>query len=394
MTWGTGTWLVARRILVENLRSRVYRFVTGLMLLISVAAVVVPQLIDDEDTTYTLATVAEVPADVRSPLEAAAETGDFTVKFEQVDSADEVRAGIRDGEITAGLVGDSLYTDEEGDGTFPVLVAQAVVAAQTIQRLQEAGLSPDEVSRIQSVAPPEQVPVGRVDDAARTGAGFAVGIVLYLALTFGGSAISNAVAMEKSTRISEVLLAVLRPSQIMVGTVVAFGLTTLSQLLILAVPVAIAVPLTDIGLPTVASGDLALAVVWFVLGFALYAFLFAASAALVDKITEASAAVLPVTMVLVIGYLLAVTVVAEDSSSIWSVLISLFPFSAPLAMPIRWASGEVPVYQLLLAMVLTAGTAALLVVVGSSIYRRALLITGRRVKFREVLRRPGPATNA
>ena len=312
------------------------------------------------------------------------------MKFEQVDGADEVRAGIRDGDITAGLVDDSLYTDEEGDGTFPVLVAQAVVAAETVHRLQEAGLSPDEVSRIQSVQPPEQVPVGRVDDQARTGAGFAVGIVLYLALTFGGSAISNAVAMEKSTRISEVLLAVLRPSQIMVGTVVAVGLTTLSQLLILAVPVAVAVPLTDIGLPSVASGDLALAVVWFVLGFALYAFLFAASAALVDKITEASTAVLPVTMVLVIGYLLAVTVVMDDPSSMWSVLISMFPFSAPLAMPIRWASGEVPVYQLLLAMVLTAGTAVLLVIVGSSIYRRALLITGRRVKVREVLRRPTP----
>ncbi len=389
MTWWAGTWLVARRILVENVRSRVYRLVTGLMLLISVAAVVVPQLINDEDTTYTLATVAEVPVDIRSLLDAAAESGNFTVEFEQVDGAEEVRAGIRAGDITAGLVDDTLFTDEESNGTFPVLVAQAVVAAETVQRLQEAGLSPDEVNRIQSVQPPEQVPVGRVDDQARTGAGFAVGIVLYLALTFGGSAISNAVAMEKSTRISEVLLAVLRSSQIMVGTVVAVGLTTLTQLLILAAPVAAAVPLTDIGLPTVASGDIALAVVWFVLGFALYAFLFAASAALVDKITEASTAVLPVTMVLVIGYLLAVTVVMEDPSSIWSVLISVFPFSAPMAMPIRWTSGEVPVYQLLLAMVLTAGTAMLLVVVGSSIYRRALLITGRRVKVREVLRGPG-----
>jgi ABC-2 type transport system permease protein len=392
VTWGSGTWLVARRILVENSRSRVYRFVTGLMLLISVAAVVVPQIINDEDTTYTLATVGEVPADVRSLLEAAAGSGDFTVEFEEVDGAEEVRAGIRDGDITAGLVEDSLFTDEEGDGTFPVLVAQAVVAAETVQRLQEAGLSPEEVSRIQSVTPPEQVPVGRVDDAARTGAGFAVGIVLYLALTFGGSAISNAVAMEKSTRISEVLLAVLRPSQIMVGTVVAVGLTTLFQLLILAVPVAVAVPLTDLGLPSVASGDLALALVWFVLGFAIYAFLFAASAALVDKITEASTAVLPVTMVLVIGYLLAITVVMDDPSSAWSVLISLFPFSAPMAMPIRWTSGEVPVYQLVLAMALTAGTAVLLVIAGSSIYRRALLITGRRVKVREVLR--GPAGNA
>ena len=84
--------------------------------------------------------------------------------------------------------------------------------------------------------------------------------------------------MEKSTRISEVLLAVLRPSQVLVGTVVAVGTVTLVQLLVLAAPLAVAVQVTDnIGLPPVAAGDFALAVAWFLLGFMLYAFLFAAS---------------------------------------------------------------------------------------------------------------------
>ena len=387
MTWGSSTWLVARRILVENYRSRTYRLVTLLMVLVAAGVVVVPLLVGGDDKSYTLATVGDVPDGVEELLGAAAQSGDFTVKYVTRDGEDAMRSSIRDGEVTAGLLDDTLFTDETADGTFPVLVAQAVVATETARRLQEAGLSPDEVARIQTVRPPEQVPVGRVDDEARTWAGFGVGIALYLALVFGGSAISTTVAMEKSTRISEVLLAVLRPSQIMVGTVVAVGLTTLTQLLLLTAPLAVAVPFTDIGLPAVASGDLALAVVWFVLGFALYAFLYAASAALVDKITEVSAAVMPVTVVMVIGYMLAVTVVMGDPTSTWSALISLFPFSAPLAMPIRWASGEVPVYQLVLAMVLTAGTAVLLVMVGSSIYRRALVITGQRVKLREVLRR-------
>src|SRR5665811_592511 len=90
-------------------------------------------------------------------------------------------------------------------------------------------------------------------------------------------------------------------------------------------------------------------------------------------------------MTLVVGYMLAITVVMSDPSSGWSVLTSLFPLSAPMAMPIRWAAGEVPVWQLLLAMALTAATAVLLVSIASSIYRRALLITGHRVKLREVL---------
>jgi len=172
--------------------------------------------------------------------------------------------------------------------------------------------------------------------------------------------------------------------------VLAVGAATLMQMLVLTTPLAVAVQVTDnIGLPPIAAGDITLAVVWFVLGFLLYAFLFAATAALVNKVTEVGSAILPVTMTLLAGYLLALTVVAADPNGGWGVVASLFPLTAPLAMPIRWAAGEVPLYQLLLAMALTAGTAVLLVSLASSIYRRALLITGHRVKLHEVIgRRP------
>lgn len=394
MTWRAGAWLVARRSLLENVRSRTFRVVTGLLLLLAVAAVVVPQVVGDERTEYTLATVGQVSPGVRAALTAAAKSGDFTVEFHALTDRAEVQNAMRDGDATAGLVDDTLYTSAEADGTFPVLVAQAVVSVEITERLVDAGLSEEQVTDVRSVRPPEQVEVGRVADEDRAGVGFAVGIVLYLALTFAGSAIATAVAMEKSTRISEVLLAVLKPSQILVGNVLAVGIATLGQLLLLATPLAVSVRLTDaLGLPADASVDLALAVVWFALGFVLYAFLFAASAALVDKITEVSSALIPITVVMVAGYLLGVTVVANDPGSAWSTLISIFPISAPMAMPIRWASGEVPVYQLVLAMLLTAATALLLVAAASSIYRRALLITGRRVRLREVLsKRPARQT--
>ncbi|HEU4514924.1 MAG TPA: ABC transporter permease, partial [Nocardioidaceae bacterium] len=284
--WWQGTLLVAGRSLAEQLRSRTFKVVTGMLLLISAAAVIVPQVLGDDATTYTLVTVGEVPPDLAGMLESAQTAGDFAVEFETRADRAGVREAVEQGDATAGLVGDTLFTSSQADGTFPVLVAQAVVALETSGRLSEAGLSPDEIARVQGVRPPEQVPVSQVADEGRAGVGFAVGIVLYLALTFAGSGIATTVAMEKSTRISEVLLAVLRPSQALVGTVLAVGTVTLAQVLVLAVPMAVAVRVTDsVGLPAVATGDLTLAIAWFLLGFALYAFLFAASAALVDKIT-------------------------------------------------------------------------------------------------------------
>jgi ABC-2 type transport system permease protein len=385
-TWWRGTELVAERGLLENVRSRSFQVVTALMLLLSVAAVTVPQLIGGDKTTYTIATTGKAPAGIVAALDAAGKSGDFTVKYISRPDDNAVRLAVRDGDATSGLAGKTLYTNAREGGTFPVLVAQAVVALETTRQLSGAGLSQQQVTSLQSIQPPRQVAVGQVDDQGRAGAGFAVGIVLYLALTFAGSAIATTVATEKSTRISEVLLAVLRPSQMIVGTVLAIGTITLGQLLVLATPLAIAVRVTDkIGLPAVAAGDIGLAVAWFVLGFVLYAFMFAGAAALVDKITEVSSAILPVTMILVVGYMLAVTIVMGDPSGPWSVAASIFPLTAPMAMPIRWASGLVPIWQLLLAMVLTAATAMLLVSVASAIYRRALVITGRRVRLREVI---------
>jgi ABC-2 type transport system permease protein len=384
-TWWRGTALVAERGIVESIRSRTFKVVTGILLILSVAAVVVPQLLGSTQPTYTLATTAQPPAALATALDAAGRAAGFSVRYETRADEAAVRQAVRDGDATAGLVGDSLYTST-ASGTFPVVVAQSVVALEASQRLADAGLTPAQIASVQSVRPPKQVDVGRTEDS-RSVVGFAAGIVLFLALTFAGNTIATTVAMEKSTRISEVLLAVLRPSQALVGTVAAVGAVTFLQLLILVTPLAVAVQvLPDIELPPVAGGDLAIAVVWFVLGFALYAFLFAAAASLVDKITEVGSAIMPVTLVLTASYIVAITVVARNPEGVWGVAASLFPLTAPIAMPVRWAGGLVPVWQLLLAMALTIGAAILLVWLASAIYRRALVITGRRVKVTEVFR--------
>ena len=389
-TWWQGTALVAERGLVETVRSRSFKIVTGLLLLLAVAAVVLPQVLGGKRTTYTLATVGTAPAAVVAVLDAAGTSADFRVKYVSREDQSGVRQAVHDGDATAGLAGQTLYTSATAGGTFPAVVAQAVLAVETSRRLTAAGLSPQQIAALQSVRPPTQVTVGRSDNQARAGVGFAVGVILFLALNFAGTAIATTVAMEKSTRISEVLLAVLRPTQVLVGTVAAIGTVTFAQLLVLAAPFAVAVQLTDnIGLPPVAATDIALAVAWFALGFVLYAFLFAAAAALVDKITEVSSAIMPVTIVLVTAYMLSITVVTADPSGPWSIALSIFPLTAPLAMPIRWASGTAPTYQLILAMALTAATAVLLAVIASSIYQRALLITGHRVKLRELTARRG-----
>jgi ABC-2 type transport system permease protein len=325
---------------------------------------------------------------MRAALDAAQRKGDFKVEYLARTDPAAVRAAVRVGDATVGLADQTLYAAADGAGTFPVVVAQAVVGLEVAAKLARAGLTPQQVADLQSVQPPTQVTVSPATDEARAGVGFAVGVALYMALLFGGSAIASAVAQEKASRISEVLLVVLRPSQILTGTVLAVGTVTLAELLVLATPVLVAVQVRDDSqLPPVAACDIALGVAWFVIGFALYAFLYAACGALVEKVTEVSSAVMPIVMVMAAGYVASILVTTEDPTSGWSVFIAVFPLTSPIGMPFLWASGEASGYLLVAAMALAILTAGGGIWLASAIYRRGLLITGRRVRVRDVIAR-------
>ncbi len=392
MGWWAGTRLVAGRALREGTASRSWRVVTVVMLLLGLAVVVVPRLVGDQQVTYTIATIGDPPPLLREQLDALATSGDVEVTVLTVRNADVAKQAVQSGDADVAVVGTGpdvrLLVSTDLTGTFPALVSQAVLNQATSDALRAAGLDPAQIAAVQSTPPPEQVPVGPVADEGRAGVGFVVGIVLYLALILTGTGIATAVATEKSTRISEVLLAVLRPTQLLVGTVLGMGALGLMQIGALAVPAGIGLAAGDgVDLPASASGDVALGVVWFVLGLLLYAFVFAALATLVEKVTEVNTATLPVNVVLIGSYLLAVTVTVRDPNSWGSVLASLFPLSAPLVMPTRWASGLVPPWQLGLAMLLVAVTALGLALLASRIYARGLTLSGRRVRLREVLTR-------
>jgi ABC-2 type transport system permease protein len=384
--WWLGTRLVAGRVIREDLRSKTLWIVTAGLLLLSIAAVVVPHLIARDEASFTLATIGEAPSELVAAVDDAARLAEVEVEY--IAEADEaaVRQTIEDGAADVGLAGDTMFTGEDTDATFPVLVSQAVVILEVTDRLREAGLTPEQTADALAVQPPQQVVVGDVEDADRAGVGFVVGIVLYLAVTFAGSAIATAVAMEKSTHISEVLLAILRPTQVLAGTVFAVGLVALGQLLVLAAPAVIAMRVSDsTGVPAAVGGDIALGIVWFVLGFLLYSFVFAAAGALVDKMSEVGTTTMPIQLVLLVSYMIGLVSASENSEGAVSVVASIFPLTAPMVMPFRWAAGETPVWQLVLAFALTAATALGVALVAASAYRRALLITGRRARLREVI---------
>ena len=129
--------------------------------------------------------------------------------------------------------------------------------------------------------------------------------------------------------------------------------------------------------------------VWFVLGYALYAMVYGALGSLASRTEDAQSVAGPVSAVLIVGYFASFAAIGQPDSG-WAQLLSLFPLTAPLAMPNRIAMGVAAWWEPMLAVVLTLAAIAALVQPGGRVYARAILHTGPTLRLRDAWR--GPTT--
>jgi hypothetical protein len=134
--------------------------------------------------------------------------------------------------------------------------------------------------------------------------------------------------------------------------------------------------------PSVRAAVVVWAVVWFVLGYAIYATAFGALGSLASRAEDAQSVTGPVTVALVVGYLVSLAAIGSPTAT-WATVVSLIPLTAPLARPGRIAMGAAAWWQPALAVVLTLATVAGLVYVGSRLYVRAILHSGSTLSLRD-----------
>jgi ABC-2 type transport system permease protein len=378
--------LVASRELEESFRAKSYWVTMAFLVAAVIAAIVLPNVLDGTDS-YEVAVVGEVPEGLREDVGALANQLDIEIELSEREDRAAAEQAVRDDELDAALVHGDAPTLLRVDGTSEDLVAalgQASVLASTRQQLGDAGLSAQEAQAVLSTPPPEEV----VLDDERAGRGavtYFVSLVLYLALLMGGMGVATGVAVEKSSRIAEVLVTTVRPAHLLAGKVLGVGLSTLLLILAAAVPYSVAVLAGVVDLPAAVAGEVLGAVGWFALGYGIYATAFAALGALVDRQEDLGGAIGPLTTALVVAFVASIQAQSAPNSTL-AVVTSHIPLSSPMVMPARMAAGSVGVAEVLLSVAIAVVTLVVLVRLGGTIYRRALLRGGRRLKLSEVLR--------
>jgi len=223
---------------------------------------------------------------------------------------------------------------------------------------------------------------------------YALLMLLFMSVTISGTMIANEVTAEKSSRVMEILISSVSPLKQMFGKIIGVGLVVLSQILVF-----IGVALVNANLPQnvqylqqyhLALRDIPVSlllyfVVFYIIGYFLYATLFAAIGSLVSRTEDLGQAVMPVTFLLLGGFYIALYGIQAPTSS-FIVAMSFFPFFTPLLMFLRVGLSQPPVWQVILSIAILLGSVYVMTWLAAKIYRSGVLMYGKRPAWRELRR--------
>ena len=160
-------------------------------------------------------------------------------------------------------------------------------------------------------------------------------LLMYIAILSYGSWTLTGVTEEKNNRVVEVLLATLRPWQLLGGKVLGIGLLAIGQFVLTIGFAFVLVNLTDVlDIPPLPLDGLLFLVLWFILGFSVYSVSYAAAGSLASRPEDAQSAAFPMTMLAVAGFFVSINSL-DDPTSMLARVTSFIPFTAPFVVPIR-----------------------------------------------------------
>lgn len=381
--------LVAQRELVERLRARSFLISTGVYIAVAMAVLLIPHFLGGEEKVYGIGVSGPSAAALEESARQLAPTLDITVRTRTFPDAAAATAAVRSGAADVAIVDTSrIVSREEPPEALAALANASVAQARLVGLLTAAGVSPAEIGTALSPEPltVEQLAPARELRGSNRPLAYAGVLAIYLLLLTYGFTVANGVLEEKSSRVSEVLLGTIRPTQLLAGKVVGIGAVALIQLLLIAAPTtAVAMALGSLDIPSGTPLTIASVFAWSLLGYGLYSCIFAAAGAAASRPEDIGNATAPITIVLVLSYVVAVPALQDPDGTLARVA-SFIPFMAPMTMLPRSAVGNVAAWEVPVSMALVLVTTWATVRLGARVYAGGLRRPGPRLKLREAWR--------
>lgn len=404
-------FVIARREFLERVRSKWFAVITVLGPIGMVAMVLVPALIAGQGADGAKVEIVDRSGVIGKPLFdklAQARWKPAVVPAETPDRIEMDR--IRDHKINGFVTipadalggGQILYRgDNASSQVVQVTLHQLVSQVVQAERGKLAGIPQDKLDAV--LARPNfdaQHTNGETEGASGMASfliAYMLAFILYMVITLYGVGVMRSVVQEKTSRVMELMVATVKPRSLMAGKILGVGGAGLVQITVWLAMGAItlayreqilgAFGVTGAGpaLPSIAFGEVAIVLVYFILGFFFYASIYAAVGAMVSSEQDTQQVQMPVTMLLVIG-VLCLQMISNDPRGSASAIMTMVPFWSSMLMPMRYVLGGATLGEVAISIAILVVSTVLIARAAAKIYRVGVLMYGKRPGVRELIR--------
>jgi ABC-2 type transport system permease protein len=308
-------------------------------------------------------------------------------------------SGILSLESQPGGLPTATYTSRSsGDFITGARMSRAVNDGLVEQNLKTSGMKPDEAKAllkgvsIQTYQMKKDGAIVKSSAAASFWKGYVMALLLSMTTMIYGLNVARSIIQEKTSRIFEVMLSIVKPSDMLAGKLIGAGAVGLTQIFIWIVTAAVIV-VTPMA-AAVLTGEFSLHFSWlegilfplyFVLGYLLFSSLFAGLASSCETEQELQM-YMPLAAAPTWLSFALIVLIMNDSNSPWAIAASLFPPTAPIVMFLRMASETPPAWQFAVSIGLMIASIFATLWFASRLYRVGILMYGKRASLPELIR--------
>ncbi|MFQ3597090.1 MAG: ABC transporter permease [Chloroherpetonaceae bacterium] len=401
------TAIVIRKEYLERVKSKGFIISTILIPVLMSSFILIPILVTllSRDSKTVIA-IHDATGKYQSAIEAAFEKQEtlsmLWVDWQKESEREATLKGIETGKISGYLL-----LKEENGKLEAVYTAKNIVdfsinrkIESTIQKavnrlaLKNKGFTDDEIATLEK---PIELKTQKISSTSQGDKGalsefllaYVMVMLIYGTLLTYGITVMSSVMEEKSSKVMEVLIASVKPFELMVGKVVGIGLVAFTQYLIWAIA---ALVLSVVSLQYNPKFQFEMSplllfyfVLFFILGYLIYATLYAAVGSAFENPQDAQSLTTPITFLIIIP-IVAMNYVISKPDSVAAVVLSLIPFFSPILMMGRLAITDVPLWQVLLSIALMVGTFYAVMLFSAKVYRIGVLMYGKKPSLAEILK--------
>lgn len=377
-----------------------------IILLIIVIGFNVPKLLGGEQNNIaqkiTVLDNENVLGDTLDSLNESFNAIGYEVQIDKQSTKDEIKEKVENEEIESALV---LTENENGihyeyiingmglGTTAPTELINTISLVYQNQKLSQWGISPD---KLQMISNPNNIVITATSSDETSGNIFIMmilSIVLFYAIYFYAYQVSTAITVEKTSRIIETLVTSTSPRIIVLGKTIGIGIVGICQTLItIAVAIicakAFLMPETINSILEMTNFSPAVIVViaiYYLLGYSLYAMLYALTGSTVSKPEEVQSVNGPIAILAVIGFYLSYFTMMNPTSSL-NEIAALVPISSPFCMPFRVMMGLSSINEIMLSVAILIITILLVAHISIKIYSSAILNYGEKISLKKMFK--------